>query len=101
MSLYASYSNVFLSMSGSASLNFTKKPLLTTCDGRTTYYSPLVMNVILAGPCHAYADVYKEGSGVEHREPTSLTYPFLAEARRLLELESTKNASLTTIVRSR
>ncbi|KAJ3455123.1 hypothetical protein MRS44_013723 [Fusarium solani] len=62
-------------------------------DGDTRFCSPLLVNAVLAEACHSYR-------GTTHRaqfwRPETLGYRFLAEAKRLWELESGK-VKLTTL----
>lgn len=61
--------------------------------GRNRFCSPLLVNTILAAACHADESI--PGSA-KFWEPSNLAYRFLAEAKRLWELQSGQS-SLTTI----
>ncbi|KAJ8113741.1 hypothetical protein OPT61_g4193 [Boeremia exigua] len=62
--------------------------------GRTTFCSPLLMNAILAIASQMCVDIPDR---VKVWHPDSLTYKFLAEARRLWDLEPTEEPHITTI----
>ncbi|KAF2651945.1 hypothetical protein K491DRAFT_72640 [Lophiostoma macrostomum CBS 122681] len=62
--------------------------------GRTTFCSPLLVNTVLACATQACADIPDR---TKFWLPRSLQYQFLAEAKRLLELESGTSARLTTL----
>ncbi|KAF5571266.1 C6 transcription factor [Fusarium phyllophilum] len=61
--------------------------------GRENFCSSYLVNAVLAGACHAYT---KAAHRTEFWNPQALQYQFLAEARRIRELEAHKD-SLTTI----
>ncbi|KAF5669948.1 NirA-like nitrate assimilation regulatory protein [Fusarium heterosporum] len=60
---------------------------------RTDFCSPLLVNVLLAYACVCYPQF---SNRVKYWDPTSLMYRFIAEAKRLWELEVTV-ARITTI----
>ncbi|KAF4997868.1 hypothetical protein FGRMN_3569 [Fusarium graminum] len=62
-------------------------------SGGTRYCSPLLVNAILASACHGYS---KTTNRAKFWNPQTLGYQFLAEARRLWDIE-VGNAQLTTI----
>ncbi|KAF5533211.1 C6 transcription factor, partial [Fusarium napiforme] len=61
--------------------------------GRENFCSSYLVNAILAAACHAYT---KAAHRTEFWNPRALQYQFLAEARRIRELEARED-SLTTI----
>ncbi|EHK48687.1 hypothetical protein TRIATDRAFT_21764, partial [Trichoderma atroviride IMI 206040] len=62
-------------------------------SGRRRFCSPLLVNAVLAASCHGYSKLPDRS---EFWNPTSLTYRFMAETRRLWELE-TDEKSITRI----
>jgi len=63
-------------------------------DGRHRFCSPLLVNAILAAGCQSSPTVH---DSTQFWNPRTLGYLFLAEAKRLWELESAESRSLTTI----
>ena len=62
--------------------------------GKTTFCSPLLVNAILAIASQMCVDITDR---VKVWHPDSLTYKFLAEARRLWDLEPTEKPHITAI----
>jgi len=67
--------------------------LLDLRAGRRRFCSSLLVNVILAAACHVAPELSRRN---EYWDPTNYGYLFLAETRRLLELEGGRDR-LTTI----
>jgi len=80
-------------------------------SGTTEYCSPLLVNAVLAlacvsktqpSSCHRLLNTrqgcyYKLQDRLEYRNPQSLGFQFLAEAKRLWDLEQDNNTHITTI----
>lgn len=62
-------------------------------EGRTKHCSPLLVNALLAAACHAHISI---SDRAKFWSPQNLAYQFLAEARRLWEIQDGKS-SLTAI----
>ncbi|KAM0451834.1 hypothetical protein ACHAO4_005791 [Trichoderma viride] len=54
-------------------------------SGRRRFCSPLLVNAVLASSCHGYSKLQGRS---EFWNPASMTYRFMAETRRLWELEA-------------
>ncbi|KAF2634761.1 nitrate assimilation regulatory protein nirA [Massarina eburnea CBS 473.64] len=63
-------------------------------SGSTQYCTPLLVNAVLALACHSYRQLPDR---MHYWDPNTLGYKFFAEAKRLWELESNIDKSLTTI----
>lgn len=63
-------------------------------DGRSQFCSSLLVNAILAAGCQSSPAVHNSS---QFWNPHTLGYRFMAEAKRLWELESSDSRSLTTI----
>ncbi|KAM0513443.1 hypothetical protein ACHAPE_007907 [Trichoderma viride] len=61
--------------------------------GRHRFCSPLLVNAVLAAGCHGYTKLQNRS---EFWNPESLTYRFIAETRRLWELE-TEEKTITKV----
>ncbi|KAM0335520.1 hypothetical protein ACHAQA_000568 [Verticillium albo-atrum] len=62
--------------------------------GREKYCSPLLVNAILASACHCQSSVPNRSA---FWDPRTLGYRFLAEAKRLWELEKNCPTAITTV----
>ncbi|CAA9956667.1 Zn-C6 fungal-type DNA-binding domain protein [Pyrenophora teres f. maculata] len=68
--------------------------LQAMADGRDQFCSPLLVNAILAAGCQSSLVIH---DSTQFWNPHTLGYLFLAEAKRLWELECSESRSLTTI----